>query len=325
MSDALDYQRTLKPAAVETPLDLHFFRPIAHVLVRIALPTPLSANGMTVLSIVTGLAGASLLRYPHATQLIAGALLLLVYAILDCADGQLARARGTSSRLGRILDGMSDYIVGAASGVTIAIHLSATEGDSGLWVALLGLGSVVLQGTLFDYFKNRYLTRSNAEYREGDDLEETLDDIERGGSAPVILLYRVYAIFLRVQRAIGGGKKEQEPVTPEAAIVYGHRLAPIARGWAYLGPSTHAALMTVFVIAGGLSYYVSMRLTLGNVVMIALYIEQIRRERALAPKVEAPAPEEAAQQAGAPAAAEPAAPVREEVRSISFHPPPPEE
>lgn len=281
MSQQVSYQQTLKPAAVETPLDLLFFRPVAHLFVRMALPTPLSANGMTVISILTGLAGASLLRFQGRRELWAGALLLLLYAILDCADGQLARARKTSSRLGRILDGMSDYIVGVASGVTIAIHLSTRSGPSGLWLAVFGLGSVVLQGTLFDYFKNRYLTRSNAAYREGDDLEETLAEIERAGSLPVKVLYHVYATFLRVQRAAGGGRRG-EPRTAEGAAAYAVRLAPIARGWAWLGPSTHAALMTAFVFAGQMPAYIWVRLTLGNVIMIGLYLEQHRRERALA-------------------------------------------
>lgn len=280
MSEEVTYEKTLKPAAVETPLDLYFFRPVAYQIVRAALPTPLSANGLTVMSILTGLAGASLLRYPHQTELVVGALLLLLYAILDCADGQLARARGTSSRLGRILDGMSDYIVGAASGVTIAVHLEITQAFGGMWLAVLGLGSVVLQGTLFDYFKNRYLSRSDAAYREGDDLDETESEIAAGGPAFEILLYRVYALFLRVQRAIGGGKKA-EPPTAEEAAAYGESLRPIARGWAFLGPSTHVALMTVFVILGALPAYVWVRLTVGNVVMVALYLEQRRREAAL--------------------------------------------
>lgn len=280
MSEAVSYEKTLKPKAVETPLDLLFFRPVAYLFVRLALPTPLSANGMTVMSILTGLLGASLLRFPGRMQQLVGAALLLLYAILDCADGQLARARGTSSRLGRILDGMSDYIVGVASGITIAIYLSAREGPNGLWLAVFGLGSVVLQGTLFDYFKNRYLSRSDVGYREGDDLEETEAAIAAGGALPVIALYHVYAVFLRVQRAIGGGKKTEQRSASSAAA-YAEKLAPVARGWAWLGPSTHAAAMTAFVIADALPAYIWLRLTLGNVVLVALYVEQYRRERAL--------------------------------------------
>lgn len=276
------FRATLKPGQVETPLDLYFFRPLAYVFVRLALPTPLSANGMTLLSIVCGLAGAVLFRFTDPKLIWIASALTLLYGILDCADGQLARARGTSSRLGRILDGMSDYVVGVTSGVTMALHLSDTMGPRGALLAVSGLVSILLQGTLFDHFKNRYLTLSGAAYREGNDLEETRADIanlrEKGGSPITLLLFHVYAIFLQVQSALGRQQKTERP-TPESASRYGKTLAPIARGWAYLGPSTHVLLLGIFASAGHLALYVWLRLTVANAAMLALFIAQKVAER----------------------------------------------
>jgi phosphatidylglycerophosphate synthase len=276
MSAAVAYEKTLKPRAVETPLDLFFFRPVAHLFVRAALPTRLSANGMTVIGILVGLAGAALFVYPDRAHTVAACALTMLYAVLDCADGQLARARGTSSRLGRILDGSSDYVVGAASGVAIAIRLHAAGGAVGAWLAVGGLSSVVLQGTLFDYFKNRYLALSQASYREGNDLEETEAALAAAKAPVAKALYAIYAVFLRVQRAAAGGKGSEPARDPDA---YRSRLAPVVRGWAWLGPSTHVAVMSVFACAGALPAYVWMRLTLGNALMALLWIEQTRRER----------------------------------------------
>jgi CDP-alcohol phosphatidyltransferase len=286
MSDVVPYEQTLKPKTVETPLDLHFFRPVAHVFVQMALPTPLSANGMTVLSILIGLAGSSMFRYTTRFNLIVGSALMVLYAILDCADGQLARARGTSSRLGRILDGMSDYIVGLASGIAVSVHLYALDGTMGtVLLAAGGLGSVILQGTLFDYFKNRYLALSNASYREGNDLAETeaeIADLQKKGGSLALPLYRIYAVFLRVQGAAGGGSPPAIAPSPEKAAAYAERLAPIARGFAWLGPSTHVTLLAVFACAGSLPAYVWLRLTVGNVALAALWLAQRSRERAIA-------------------------------------------
>src|SRR4051812_28194198 len=103
MSEQLTYDPTLKPEAVETPLDQLVFRPAAHLLVQLCLPTPISPNAVTLLGALIGAAGASLYRFTSRTNLIVGSALLLLWTILDCADGQLARARGTASRLGRIL------------------------------------------------------------------------------------------------------------------------------------------------------------------------------------------------------------------------------
>ena len=280
---AVTFRATLKPGQVETPLDLYFFRPAAYLFVRLALPTPLSANGMTSISILAGLAGAVLFRYTDPRTVAVASGLTLLYGILDCADGQLARARGTSSRLGRILDGMSDYIVGVTSGVTMALHLHEKMGVQGACLAVGGLVSILLQGTLFDHFKNRYLTLSGASYREGNDLEETRADIARmqaeGGSFFTVLLFQVYATFLRVQGALGRQSETERP-TPEQAARYGRSLAPVARGWAYLGPSTHVLLLGIFACAGHLATYVLIRLTAGNAAMLGLFAAQKIRERA---------------------------------------------
>lgn len=281
MSEPVLHEQTQKPAAVETPIDLYFFRPAAQIVVRAALPAPVSANALTLISVLIGLLGASLLRYPHPTEIIAGAILILLYAILDCAGGQLARARGTSSRLGRILDGAGDFVVGIATLAAVAIHLLARDGAGGAALAVLGFGSVLIQAMLFDYFKNRYLARSGADDRAGDDLAETEDDIRRGGPAPALFLLHVYAMYLRVQRAIAA-ERHADPPAPEEAAAYADRLAPVARGWAYLGPSTHAVLFLFFVVGGGLSAYAWARLTLGNLALAALYVAQKRRERGLA-------------------------------------------
>ena len=284
MAAAASYRSTLKPGQVETILDLGFFRPVAYGFVRAALPTSLSANGMTALSIAAGLAGAVLLRFDDPRATAAGCGLMLLYGVLDCADGQLARARGTSSRLGRILDGASDYIVGTTSGVALALRLSEQLGAPGAWLAAGGLASVLLQGTLFDHFKNRYLSRSRAGYREGDDLEETLASIaeqRRQGASPVVIgLHHVYATFLRVQRLASGAAPA--PASEAEARAYGERLAPLAKAFAYLGPSTHVVLLGGFLLAGRLDAYVWLRLTVGNVALLALVLEQRRRENGLA-------------------------------------------
>lgn len=280
---SVTYEQTLKPATVETPLDLSFFRPAAWRVVQLALPTRLSANQLTAMSILAGLAGAALLASTRRDAMALSALFSLLYGVLDCADGQLARARGTSSRLGRVLDGMSDYVVGAASGVAISIHLGGLHGTTGALFGAAGFFSVMIQGTLFDHFKNRYLRRSNARYREGDDLAETLLDLaalRSEGARSRVALLRVYALFLKTQSMLGGGAGD--PVDASSAPRYAERLAPVAKGWAWLGPSTHVFLMGLCLFFDQLGPYVAFRLTVCNLAMLGLLIAQRLREREVA-------------------------------------------
>jgi hypothetical protein len=277
------YRSTLKPAEIETIFDFGFFRPIAFQVVKLVMPTKLTPNHLTAMSIAAGLAGSVLLRFDSPAATVAGAGLMLVYGVLDCADGQLARARGSSSRLGRILDGMSDYVVGVSSGVALSLRLADAMGPAGALLAAGGLASVLVQGTMFDQFKNRFLRRSGSSYREGDDLEETLAAIaelkKNGGSIVVIGLHHVYATFLRVQNLASSAA--EAPPTPAEARLHAERLAPVARAAAYLGPSTHLVLLAGFMAAGRLDLYVWLRLTAGNAALVALLIERWRRERSI--------------------------------------------
>lgn len=274
------YEQTLKPAAVETPLDLLFFRPAGYAVAKALLPTRVTPNQVTLASIGAGLLAAWLSASPKRSTRALGGLLGVAYGVLDCADGQLARARGTSSRVGRILDGASDYVVGLATGLAIAKDLGRRQ-RHGAWLAALGLGSVVLQGTLFDHHKNRYLSLTRADYREGDDLAETLADLERlrveGGPLWERSLLRVYATFLRVQGAMGGSRGDEAHPHPNAEDT--GELARLARGWAWLGPSTHVAVLCGFSALDRADLYVWLRLTLGNVAAAELLRRFQRVER----------------------------------------------
>jgi hypothetical protein len=185
--------------------------------------------------------------------------------------------------VGRVLDGLSDYVVGVASGAAITWRLWSELGERGLALALAALASVVAQGMLFDYFKNRYLRLSNSRYREGDDLEETRAELAaltraQGPRWQRALLW-IYALFLAAQRAGAREPEQRRTPSPEEAAAFAGDLAPVARGWAWLGPSTHVLLLAGFTIPGALAWYAALRLTAGNLLMGALLFEQGRRER----------------------------------------------
>src|SRR4051812_14460577 len=125
MTAPVSHEKASQPSAAETLLDLVFFRPVAILFVQLARPTPFGADGMTVLSVLLGLAGASLFRFTTLTNLVVGATLVLLYALLDRASAELDRVQGTPSHLGPVRGGLGDWLVGAASALAIALHLSA--------------------------------------------------------------------------------------------------------------------------------------------------------------------------------------------------------
>jgi archaetidylinositol phosphate synthase len=86
------------------------FRPLAHLVVLALLPLRVPPPAVVLAATGTGLAAAAEIG---RGDFVGAALLLQLKTVLDNADGQLARAAGRVSVLGRYLDSESDLLVNA--------------------------------------------------------------------------------------------------------------------------------------------------------------------------------------------------------------------
>lgn len=104
----------------------------------VAARTPLSADAVTTLSILSGIAGG-LLVAPGSIATNLGALVLLQAAyVLDVADGEVARIRGTASRRGTYLDLIGHFLQNRALYAGASLSLVAFA-DGATWAILVGL------------------------------------------------------------------------------------------------------------------------------------------------------------------------------------------
>lgn len=110
-----------------------YLRGLSPYLTWLLLKTPITANGVTVLMILTGWLTASALLVPG----IAGAVLALVLGqlqmLIDCSDGEVARWRRTSSPVGHFLDAVGHYstetLIVLALGIRAAAYPFEAPGD----------------------------------------------------------------------------------------------------------------------------------------------------------------------------------------------------
>ncbi len=114
-----------------------FDRPMSRPLTRLLLRTPLAPSHVTLLGVATGLLGAGGLATVSYWGRLGGVILLLVSVVLDCVDGDMARARLAQNPAGARLDVMGDYLVHLAVFTGLATGLwRAGLPASGVWVAL---------------------------------------------------------------------------------------------------------------------------------------------------------------------------------------------
>lgn len=136
-------------------VDRWFNRPAGRPFARLLLATRVTPNQVSVLSILVGLAGALCFAAGTWEASVAGALLFQLSAVIDCMDGDVARAVFKESALGKWLDLAGDQVVHAAVFVGIAAGLGRTGSAAPvLWLAVSCVAgaaaafAVVLRGLL---------------------------------------------------------------------------------------------------------------------------------------------------------------------------------
>ncbi len=112
-------------------------RPMSREVTRLLLRTPLTPSQVTALGVAIGCLGALGLATVSYWGRLVGVLLLIASLVLDCVDGDLARARLDENPTGARLDVIGDYLVNLAVFAGLAIGL-LREGlpPGGGWAAL---------------------------------------------------------------------------------------------------------------------------------------------------------------------------------------------
>ncbi|MCY3556268.1 MAG: NTP transferase domain-containing protein [Gemmatimonadetes bacterium] len=120
----------------------HINRPISTRLSRWLVRTPVTPNMVTLITFLTGLAGAWFVLDSTYWSVLLGALLFQASSILDGCDGEVAVLTFRESKYGSWLDTITDNLTYLAFFAAVVWAYAGGSGDS--VVRSLGLGSVVV-------------------------------------------------------------------------------------------------------------------------------------------------------------------------------------
>lgn len=108
-----------------------YLRRLSPYLTRLLVRTPITANQVTWLMILTGIGSAAALLIPGLPGGFLAALLGQLQMLWDCCDGEVARWRRTSSVSGVFLDRVGHYTTEGL--IPIALGLRAAGFPDGTW------------------------------------------------------------------------------------------------------------------------------------------------------------------------------------------------
>jgi phosphatidylglycerophosphate synthase len=128
-------------------VDRWFNRPVGRWLSLILVETPVTPNQVSIAAIVIGLIAAGLMAVGTWWTAVWGALVLQLSAIVDCVDGDLARALCRESVVGKWLDIVGDQVVHLAVFLGLGVGLLR----SGYTGPALGLGIMAGAGVILSF------------------------------------------------------------------------------------------------------------------------------------------------------------------------------
>ena len=285
------YLRVLKGPELEEIPDLLFFRPLAYLGVRLAAPTGVTANQVTMASMFFGLLAGWLIAHgdKSPSMLLWGAGAVLLSNVLDCMDGMLARLRGTSSPFGYALDGLGDYISVFAIMLGIGHLLSSRYEQAVEWWTLtvaagisLAWWSAVVDGMRVEWMRIVHGHRRERAAELAALVEEGRTWKREGTHRGNRLLIACYVAYVRLwgldSSAAGGAVVDRDPSAgPWAAMN-----KPVLRLALLGGPTMQLTAIILAAVLNRLEWFLWGTLLFGNIWAVGVLLLRSGARRRLA-------------------------------------------
>lgn len=252
------------PPHVEDIVDQYVYRPTAARAVDALIKTPVTPNQITLISTIVGLIGSFAMLEGSYRWIVGGLFAIQVSILIDCMDGQLARAKKMTSEWGDIFDHTSDDMSLVVTTAVLGALLAREQPASSVAVQIIAaFASLLFVTTSQYYYHSEYsaLRRGEAPNKLDRDIARiTMRYHERpwspGHAAQKCLLgyfwfrmnvIRVF-IFLTNPKRLALG---QPPTS--AAAYYGAQWLPL-RLWSFGGLSSIAVYIFLFGAADALEH-----------------------------------------------------------------------
>jgi len=280
------FNSSLKSIEVEEVFDLIVYRPLAFLFVKIIYRTNLTPNQITFVSMIFGIWAGVAIAFNSKTAFIIAALSILLYDVLDCSDGQLARLKHNGTHLGRILDGFADYIVSIAAYVGIGIGFASNSESPTFWwtmTALAGISNAVQSG-LLDYYRTKYLdhklNRTSILEEELQQFKLEYEQLKKiSGRSIEKIIINIYLHYSLIQSKIISTNKNTSSSKNFDRTDYVKKNKKIIHFWTYLGPTTQWSFLIITCLIGRIDIYLLGLVIAGNLLAVIMFTVQYLIDR----------------------------------------------
>jgi len=123
-----------------------YLRKLSPYLTRLLLKTPITANGVTYLMIITGISISAALQIPGLLGIFLAFFLSQLQMLWDCCDGEIARWRETQSPKGVFLDRVGHYLTESLIPIALAWRINEDGYELLFFAALISVFILLNKG-----------------------------------------------------------------------------------------------------------------------------------------------------------------------------------
>jgi len=212
-------------------------RPLSLATTRLLARTPITPNQWTIFIGIMGLVGAWMMAQGGYWWLTLGALTVHISSVLDGCDGELARIKFLSSRIGEWLDTAFDDIVNSAMILGLGLGLEATTGNGLYGVLAFAAYAMYLTATVIIYhelitkYKSGYVLDFTWWFEKENEGANTMDRPQGVMDTLKLCMRRDFYILFFLG-------------------LIACTLAPVAFGFAFVAVCVHFSMAIIHKLAG---------------------------------------------------------------------------
>jgi hypothetical protein len=288
-------EATYKARDIEGIADLYFYRPIGFRLAQFFARLRATPTQVTLLGACVGIAAGHLYFYRNLSVNIAGMILHVFANAFDNADGQLARLTNQKSRMGRVIDIFADHLVFASIYVHLALrYLIAGASPAVCILALAAALSHALQASAADYYRNGYLLfvkgQSRADIDSSFSLRGDYQQLSWRSKPWKKFLLGLYLNGTRLQEVLfpnlnrlrdASKRKFPNGIPTWFQTRYRDAAQPVLKWWGLSMTNTRMFFLFFFLFIGRPIGYLWIELTVFNLLVVLLILQQERMARFL--------------------------------------------
>jgi hypothetical protein len=203
-------------------------------------------------------------------------MLYAIYYLFDLSDGQVARLKKNGTRIGRIIDGIADYV----THFSIYIALGISFGTANGWIlVVVTLICMMVHVILFDYYRSRYLEYALGEVSlYGEDLDLFQQEYNQmkneGGHYFDRVVFYAYLKYLSFQKLFISPKAKEKAVQRFDRTDFLQRNKSVIRLWSFMGSALHITLLIIAGIINRIDLYLYSILTFINAYALIMVMVQ---------------------------------------------------